>query len=80
MVCVLQVRQIIGDFAILIAILVCVGIDASVGLPTPKLAVPAEFKVGYSSISSSSSSISGSSRSGGGNGSSSCSRKSEGSG
>lgn len=41
----LQVRNIIGDFAILIAILVNVGIDAAVGLPTPKLTVPSEFKV-----------------------------------
>ncbi|XP_070211045.1 electrogenic sodium bicarbonate cotransporter 1-like isoform X2 [Littorina saxatilis] len=38
------VRQIIGDFAILIAILVCVGIDVAVGIPTPKLTVPSEFK------------------------------------
>ncbi|PVD31101.1 hypothetical protein C0Q70_10379 [Pomacea canaliculata] len=38
------VRNIIGDFAILIAILVNVGIDAAVGLPTPKLTVPSEFK------------------------------------
>ncbi|KAK7500834.1 hypothetical protein BaRGS_00008078 [Batillaria attramentaria] len=38
------VRSLIGDFSILIAILVCVGIDAAVGLPTPKLTVPTEFK------------------------------------
>ncbi|XP_076460475.1 electrogenic sodium bicarbonate cotransporter 1-like isoform X2 [Babylonia areolata] len=38
------VRQIIGDFSILIAILICVGIDAAVGVPTPKLTVPSEFK------------------------------------
>lgn len=38
------VRQIIGDFAILIGILLCVGIDAAVGVPTPKLNVPQEFK------------------------------------
>ncbi|KAL8603683.1 hypothetical protein ACOMHN_017180 [Nucella lapillus] len=38
------VRQIIGDFSILIAILICVGIDSAVGIPTPKLTVPSEFK------------------------------------
>lgn len=38
------IRTTIGDFAILIGILVCVGIDAAVGIPTPKLLVPNEFK------------------------------------
>ncbi|KAL8617686.1 hypothetical protein ACOMHN_064940 [Nucella lapillus] len=38
------VRQLIGDFSILIAIIICVGIDAAVDIPTPKLTVPSEFK------------------------------------
>ena len=41
----LQVRNILGDFAVLIAIVVMVGVDAVLGLPTPKLTVPDEFKV-----------------------------------
>ncbi|XP_076459055.1 LOW QUALITY PROTEIN: electroneutral sodium bicarbonate exchanger 1-like [Babylonia areolata] len=38
------VRQTLSDFAVLIAILIAVGIDAAIGLPTPKLEVPVEFK------------------------------------
>ncbi|XP_076467710.1 electrogenic sodium bicarbonate cotransporter 1-like [Babylonia areolata] len=44
------VRQLIGDFSILIAIIVCVGIDAAVGIPTPKLTVPSEFKPTLSEV------------------------------
>ncbi|GFO02998.1 Anion exchange protein [Plakobranchus ocellatus] len=38
------VRNILGDFAVLIAIVLMVGLDAALGLPTPKLTVPDEFK------------------------------------
>lgn len=38
------VRNILGDFAVLIAIVLMVGLDAALGLPTPKLTVPEEFK------------------------------------
>ncbi|KAK3791314.1 hypothetical protein RRG08_012501 [Elysia crispata] len=38
------VRNILGDFAVLIAIVLMVGIDAILGLRTPKLTVPDEFK------------------------------------
>ncbi|XP_076452517.1 electroneutral sodium bicarbonate exchanger 1-like [Babylonia areolata] len=38
------VRQTLSDFAVLIAILVAVGIDAAIGIPTPKLEVPEQFK------------------------------------
>uniref|UniRef100_A0A0B6ZWW5 Anion exchange protein n=2 Tax=Arion vulgaris TaxID=1028688 RepID=A0A0B6ZWW5_9EUPU len=39
-----SVRQLMGDFSVLIAICSMVGIDAALGLPTPKLIVPSEFK------------------------------------
>ncbi|CAL1539654.1 unnamed protein product [Lymnaea stagnalis] len=38
------VRQILGDFSVLIAILSMVGVDAALGLPTPKLTVPSTFQ------------------------------------
>ncbi|KAL8565473.1 hypothetical protein ACOMHN_049450 [Nucella lapillus] len=38
------VRQMLSDFAVLIAILVAVGIDVAIGIPTPKLEVPEQFK------------------------------------
>lgn len=38
------VRQTLSDFAVLIAILIAVGTDAFIGLPTPKLEVPEQFK------------------------------------
>ncbi|XP_059171340.1 electrogenic sodium bicarbonate cotransporter 1-like [Physella acuta] len=38
------IRNILGDFSVLIAILSMVGVDAALGLPTPKLIVPSEFK------------------------------------
>lgn len=40
-----QIRQRLSDFGVLIAILVMVGLDALVGIDTPKLTVPTEFKV-----------------------------------
>ncbi|KAK3524543.1 hypothetical protein QTP70_029858, partial [Hemibagrus guttatus] len=39
-----QVRKLISDFAIILAILIFCGIDALVGVDTPKLEVPSEFK------------------------------------
>ena len=42
----LQVRSTLSDFAVLIAILCCTLIDYMVGIDTPKLVVPLEFKVG----------------------------------
>ncbi|XP_061119480.1 electrogenic sodium bicarbonate cotransporter 1-like [Conger conger] len=38
------VRKLISDFAIILAILVFCGVDALVGVDTPKLLVPSEFK------------------------------------
>ncbi|XP_066502592.1 electrogenic sodium bicarbonate cotransporter 1 isoform X2 [Hoplias malabaricus] len=38
------VRKLISDFAIILAILIFCGIDALVGVDTPKLLVPSEFK------------------------------------
>ena len=35
----------ISDFGVLIAIILMVGFDYGLGLPTPKLTVPNEFKV-----------------------------------
>lgn len=40
-----QVRKLISDFAIILAILIFCGVDALVGVDTPKLLVPSEFKV-----------------------------------
>ncbi|XP_048371542.1 anion exchange protein 4 [Sphaerodactylus townsendi] len=37
-------RRLVGDFAIILAILIFCGIDAVLGLETPKLLVPSEFK------------------------------------
>lgn len=39
-----QVRKLISDFAIILAILLFCGVDALVGVETPKLLVPSEFK------------------------------------
>lgn len=39
-----KVRQIISDFAVLIAILLMSGLDSYVGLNIPKLSVPSDFK------------------------------------
>ncbi|XP_014236719.1 electroneutral sodium bicarbonate exchanger 1 isoform X8 [Trichogramma pretiosum] len=39
-----KVRQIISDFAVIIAIFSMTALDASVGINTPKLEVPSEFK------------------------------------
>lgn len=41
----LQVRKLISDFAIILTILLFCGVDAFVGVNTPKLIVPSEFKV-----------------------------------
>ena len=38
-------RKLISDFAIILAILIFVGVDMLVGVETPKLIVPTEFKV-----------------------------------
>lgn len=42
-----QVRKLISDFAIILTILVFCGVDAFVGVNTPKLIVPSEFKVPF---------------------------------
>ncbi len=42
---ILQVRKLISDFAIILAILIFCCVDALVGVDTPKLIVPSEFKV-----------------------------------
>ncbi|WAR10779.1 S4A10-like protein [Mya arenaria] len=39
-----QVRAIISDFAVIIAIAVMIGLDLYIGLPTPKLHVPDKFE------------------------------------
>ncbi|XP_057674128.1 electrogenic sodium bicarbonate cotransporter 1-like [Corythoichthys intestinalis] len=39
-----KVRKLISDFAIILAILLFCGVDALVGVDTPKLIVPSEFK------------------------------------
>ncbi|XP_060084427.1 electrogenic sodium bicarbonate cotransporter 1-like [Ylistrum balloti] len=38
------VRQTVSDFSVLLAIVIMVGLDYGLGLPTPKLTVPSEFK------------------------------------
>ena len=38
-------RKLISDFAIILAILIFCGVDMLVGVDTPKLIVPTEFKV-----------------------------------
>lgn len=40
----LQVRQVVSDFAVIIAIFSMSMMDHFVGIPTPKLEVPTEFK------------------------------------
>ena len=40
-----QVRKLISDFAIILTIFLFCGVDALVGVNTPKLLVPSEFKV-----------------------------------
>lgn len=42
-----QVRAIISDFAVVIAIGVMVAVDAIIGLATPKLDVPTKFQVNF---------------------------------
>lgn len=39
-----RIRKLISDFAIILAILIFCGLDALVGVDTPKLIVPSEFK------------------------------------
>jgi hypothetical protein len=34
----------LADFSVLLAVVICTGVDAAFGLNTPKLNVPAEFK------------------------------------
>lgn len=43
-----QVRKLISDFAIILAIFIFCGVDMLVGVDTPKLIVPTEFKVSSS--------------------------------
>lgn len=43
-----KIRQIISDFAVIIAILVMSGLDFAVGIHTPKLEVPSELKPTWS--------------------------------
>ena len=40
-----QIRTNVSDFSVLISIIIMVSIDALIGIPTPKLTVPEEFKV-----------------------------------
>lgn len=40
-----QVRKVLSDFSSVLAILLGCGLDAFLGLATPKLMVPKEFKV-----------------------------------
>ncbi|OWF48132.1 electrogenic sodium bicarbonate cotransporter 1-like [Mizuhopecten yessoensis] len=42
--CPTVVRQTVSDFSVLLAIVIMVGLDFGLGLPTPKLTVPTEFK------------------------------------
>ena len=46
----LQVRQTVSDFAVLIAVMLMIGVDAIFGIPTPKLPVPSSFQVKYSGL------------------------------
>lgn len=43
--CVFKVRTVISDFAVVLAIGLMVGVDAIIGLATPKLDVPTNFQV-----------------------------------
>ena len=45
-----QVRNTVADFAVLIGILCSVGLDYAIGVNTPKLQVPQEFKVSLKSL------------------------------
>ena len=38
-------RSLISDFAVLLSIVIFVGVDMLIGINTPKLVVPSEFKV-----------------------------------
>jgi HCO3- transporter family len=37
-------KRLLADFAVLLAVVICTGVDAGFGLNTPKLYVPDEFK------------------------------------
>ena len=43
--CMFQIRAIVNDFAVMFAILTMVLTDFFLGIPTPKLHVPEEFRV-----------------------------------
>lgn len=43
-ICLSQLKTTLADFAVLLAVVICTGVDAAFGLNTPKLNVPAEFK------------------------------------
>ncbi len=43
---IIQIRSIVSDFAVMIAIVTMVATDAAIGLDTPKLLIPHDFKVG----------------------------------
>lgn len=45
LVSIFQIRSLLNDFAVLIAIVSMVGLDAGIGLKTPKLEVPDDFSV-----------------------------------
>ena len=40
-------RSLISDFAVLLSIVIFVGVDMLIGINTPKLVVPSEFKVTF---------------------------------
>lgn len=42
-----KIRQVVSDFAVVIAIAAMTGIDYFIGINTPKLFVPSEFKVNF---------------------------------
>ena len=42
------VRSLISDFAVLLSIIIFVVVDILIGIDTPKLVVPSEFKVVFS--------------------------------
>ena len=43
-------RSLISDFAVLLSIVIFVGVDMLIGINTPKLVVPSEFKVTQNSL------------------------------
>jgi hypothetical protein len=45
-----QVRALLSDYAVIIAILIFVVIDRHFALETPKLTVPTQFKVHFATI------------------------------